>query len=52
MELSCPEGRSKSGKPYVPRDKALQILDGETEIVLEWMPWQPRQPRDEGTATH
>ena len=33
----------------VSRDEAVQMLDGETEITLEWMPWQPTA---EGTATH
>ena len=41
-ELWCGEHRRRSGGSLVPRDKALQILGGETEIALEWTPWQPR----------
>ena len=47
-ELWGGEHRHRSGGSRVPRDKALQILDGETEIVLEWTPWQSRA---DGTAT-
>jgi hypothetical protein len=47
-ELWCGEHRRRSGESLVPRDKALQILGGETEIALEWTPWQPRA---EETAT-
>ena len=42
MELWCGEHRRRSGRSRVSRDKAVQILDGETEIALEWTPWQPR----------
>ena len=49
MQLWSGEHRRRSGESYVPRDKAAQILYGETEIVLEWTPWQPRP---EGTAAH
>ena len=31
-----------SGKTRVSRDGALAILNGADEIVLEWMPWQPK----------
>ena len=48
-ELWAGEHRRRSGRSRVSRDKALQILDGETEIALEWTPWQPRA---DGTATH
>ena len=37
-----------SGGSRMPRVKASQILDGEKEIVLEWMPWQPK-PDDTAT---
>ena len=42
MELWCGEHRRRSGRSRVSRDKAVQILDGATEIALEWTPWQPR----------
>ena len=48
-ELWCGEHRRRRGESYMPREKALQILDGETEIVLEWTPWQPRAG---AAATH
>ncbi len=32
----------RSGGSRVPRAKAARILNGKTEIVLEWQPWQPR----------
>ena len=35
-------------KTRVPRDEASRILDGEEEVVLEWMPWQPK-PDDTAT---
>ena len=38
----------RSGKSRVLRDEASQILNGEAEIVLEWMPWQPK-PDDTAT---
>ena len=38
----------RSGGTRVPRVKATQILNGEKEIVLEWMPWQPK-PDDTAT---
>ena len=47
-ELWAGEHRRISRKSRVSRDKALQILGGETEIALEWTPWQPRA----GTATN
>ena len=34
--------RRRSGGSRVPRAKAARILDGKTEIVLEWQPWQPK----------
>ena len=48
-QLWCGEHRRSSGGSYLPRDKAVQILDGKTEIFMEWMPWQPRP---EGTDAH
>ena len=33
--------RRARGTP-VPRDEASKILNGEVEIVLEWMPWLPK----------
>ena len=41
--------RRRSGRSRVSRGKAVQMLDGKTEIALEWTPWQPRA---EGTPTH
>ena len=32
----------RSGGSRVPRAKAARILNGKTEIVLEWQPWQSR----------
>ncbi len=29
-------------KTPVPRDQASRILNGKSEIVLKWMPWQPK----------
>ena len=49
MELWGGGRRRRSRGSRVSRDKAVQILDGETEIVLEWTPWQPRA---DGTSTH
>ena len=49
MELWCGEHRRRSGRSRVSRDKAVQILDGETEIALEWTTWQRKA---DGTATH
>ena len=40
--------RRSSRGSRVSRDKAARILDSETEIDLEWAPWQPRE---EGSAT-
>ena len=48
-ELWSGEHRRRSERSRVPRDKAVQMLNGETAIVLEWTPWQPRA---EGTSTH
>ena len=48
-ELWGDDHRQSSRGSRVSRDKAAQILDGETEIDLEWAPWQPRR---DGTATH
>ena len=47
-ELWRGEHRRRSGRSRVSRDKAVQILDGETEIALDWTPWQPRA---DGTTT-
>lgn len=33
------EGRS-CGESRVPRAKAARILDGEAEIILDWLPWR------------
>ena len=49
MELWGGEHRRRSGGSRVSRNKALQMLDGETEIALEWTPWQPRA---HGRAIH
>ena len=37
-----------SGGGRVPRDEASQVLNGEENIVVEWMPWQPKP---DNTAT-
>ena len=37
-----------SGGSWVPRAEAARILDGEAEIALDWLPWQPKL---DGTAT-
>ena len=34
----------RSGKSRISRDRALAILDGKDQIVLEWAPW-PRKPQ-------
>ena len=36
------EERHSSGGSRVPRAKAALILDGKSEIALEWQPWQPK----------
>lgn len=36
------EDRPSSGGSRVPRNRAARVLDGKAEIVLEWMPWQPK----------
>ena len=41
-ELGTDTDHPRSGKTRVPRDKALQLLNGAEEIVLDWMPWQPK----------
>ena len=41
-ELWAGEHRRRSGRSRVSGDNALQMLGGETEIALEWTPWQPR----------
>ena len=46
-EFWSDEGRS-SGGSRVPRAKAAQILNGKAEIVLNWLPWQPK-PDDTAT---
>jgi len=48
MELWGDDHRRSSRGSRVSRDEAVQMLDGETEIALEWTPWQPRA---DGTAT-
>ena len=47
-EFWSADGFRRSGKSRVLRDEASQILNGEAEIVLEWMPWQPK-PDDTAT---
>ena len=49
MELWSGDHRRRSRGSRVSRDRAAQMLDGETEIALEWTPWQPRA---DGTPTH
>ena len=49
MELWGREHRRRRRGSRVSRDKAAQILGGETVIALEWTPWQPRA---NDTATH
>ena len=39
---SSDDERHSFGESRVPRAKAARILNGKTEIVLEWQPWQPR----------
>ena len=34
--------RRQSGGSLVSRSEAARTLDGETEIAVEWQPWQPR----------
>lgn len=34
--------RTRSGGSLESRGKSARVLDGKVEIVLEWMPWQPR----------
>ena len=46
-EFTSDDHRS-ARKTRVPRDEVSQILNGEAEVVLEWMPWQPK-PRDAAT---
>ena len=41
-ELGSDTDHRRSGKTRVPRDQTSQILNGEAEIVLAWMPWQPK----------
>ena len=41
MELWGEHGR-RSGGSRMSSERAAQILGGETRIVLEWTPWQPR----------
>ena len=48
-QLWSGDERRSSGESRVPRAKAARILDGKTEIVLEWQPWQPR-PNDTATS--
>ena len=38
-----------SGGSRVPRAKAARILNGKSEIVLEWQPWRPK-PDDTATC--
>ncbi|MYE55309.1 MAG: hypothetical protein F4X34_08980 [Chloroflexi bacterium] len=40
-EFWSTEGQS-SGESRVPRAKAVRILNGKSEIVLEWQPWQSK----------
>ena len=47
-ELGSDTDHRRSGNTRVPRDRALQLLDGEETIVLEWLPWQPK-PDDTAT---
>ena len=49
MELWGGDHRRRRRGSLVSRDKAAQILGGETVIALEWTPWQPRA---NGTANH
>ena len=35
-------GHRRSNGMRVPRDEASQILNGEEEIMLKWMPWHPK----------
>ena len=39
-EFRSPEYH-RSGKSRISRDRALTILDGEDNILLEWKPWPP-----------
>jgi len=48
-EFGVGERLSRSGRSRVSRDRAVQMLDGKTEIALEWKPWQPRAGAE---ATH
>ena len=36
------DDRPRSGGSLESRGKAARILDGKAEVVVEWMPWQPR----------
>lgn len=47
-EFWSAEGHS-SGESRVPRAKAVRILNGKSEIALEWQPWPPR-PDDTTTC--
>ena len=41
-------GCRSSGGSRVPRAKAARILNGKSEIVLEWQPWESK--RDDTTT--
>ena len=41
MELWGVDHRRGRRGSQVSRDEAVQMLDGETETTMDWMPWQP-----------
>ena len=47
-EFGATDGHRSARQTRVPRDEASQILNGEAEIVLAWLPWEPK-PDDTAT---
>ena len=47
-EFGSTDGHRSARQTRVPRDEASQILNGEAEIVLAWLPWEPK-PDDTAT---